>query len=364
MDIICLKKRDQAICEQINGANVLRIPLTHKRLGIVRYFFEYALSFVMMSIAISYLFVRKRYDCIQVCTMPDFLVFTTIIPKLLGAKVLLDLHEPTPEVWVTKFGNRLCPLLLLQEKMEQWAISYADMSLTVTEKLRRRFVERGADINKITVIPNVCEDVFEKTFYDSLKEKPTVTDNVFRLVTHGLIEERYGHDLVIKALKILHDNLPGIHYYIIGAGEYKQNLVELVQKLDCGDRAHFLGFLSFEDLLQELLKADVGIIAMEKSPYSELVDTNKMYEYIAMRKPVILSRLSAVEENFDDSCVMFFEPGNHEDLARCIAELYYSPEKRHDLAENAYRRYEKMRWSETKRIYLDVVEDLIGKKRG
>ena len=116
---------------------------------------------------------------------------------------------------------------------------------------------------------------------------------------------------------------------------------------------------SFSYLLQRLREADVGIIAMNRSPYSELVDTNKMYEYMALRKPVIISRLSAVEENFDDSCVMFFEPGNHEDLARCIVELYHDTQKRRTLAENAYRRYEKMRWRESKKIYLKVIEDLV-----
>ena len=59
---------------------------------------------------------------------------------------------------------------------------------------------------------------------------------------------------------------------------------------------------------------------------------------------------------------MFFEPGNHEDLARCIVELYHNPEKRNELAENAYRHYEKIRWKETKKIYLKVIENLNGKK--
>ena len=119
----------------------------------------------------------------------------------------------------------------------------------------------------------------------------------------------------------------------------------------------------FRDLLQELLKADIGIIAMKRSPYSELVDTNKMYEYIACRKPVIISRLPAVEDTFDESCVMFFEPGNHEDLARCIVELYNHPEKRKELSENAYHRYEKIRWRKAKKIYLKVIEELIGERK-
>ncbi len=101
---------------------------------------------------------------------------------------------------------------------------------------------------------------------------------------------------------------------------------------------------------------------MNRSPYSELVDTNKMYEYIALRKPIIISRLRVVEENFDESCMMFFEPGNVEDLSKCIVELYRDQQKRRTLAENAYRRYEKMRWRKTKRRYLRVIENLAAEK--
>jgi len=62
--------------------------------------------------------------------------------------------------------------------------------------------------------------------------------------------------------------------------------------------------------------------------------------------------------------VRFFEPGNHEDLARCIVELYGDPQKRRALAKNAYRRYEKMRWGETKTIYTRVIEDLVDVRAG
>ena len=105
-----------------------------------------------------------------------------------------------------------------------------------------------------------------------------------------------------------------------------------------------MGFVPINELLQRLRAAHVAVVAMNRSPYSELVDTNKMYEYIALRKPIIISRLPAVEENFDDSCMMFFEPGNHEDMARCIVELYDDPQKRRELAENAYRKVQRYDW--------------------
>jgi len=359
VDVICLRKNGQSAFEKVGGVRVVRIPLKHKRAGIFRYFTEYALSFFLTAGVLLFLFLCNRYACIQVSTMPDFLIFTTIIPKLLGSKVLLDLHEPTPELWKTKYGKRLRMLLLLQVKIEQLAIRYADRCITVTETIRYRFSERGAEMGKITVIPNVCEEAFEEAFSQATLARHDSRNSILRLVTHGLIEERYGHDMVVEALEYLRDDLPDIHYYIFGDGEYKTKLEKFVQNFTCRDRVHLMGFLLFPDLLHGLLNADVGVIAMKRSPYSELIDTNKMYEYIALHKPVITSRLPAVEENFDDSCLMYFEPGDFKDLARCIRELYHNPPKRILLAENAHRRYEKMRWGTTKKTYVRVIEELV-----
>jgi glycosyltransferase involved in cell wall biosynthesis len=271
---------------------------------------------MLFSVLLLPLFFRMRYARIQVSTMPDFLVFTTIVPKLLGARVLLDLHEPVPELWTTKYGERHGFLLMLQKKIEKAAIGYADACITVTKKLRERFGERGADIDKISVVPNVCEEIFDQRFSASTQAGQD-SDGRFRLVTHGLIEERYGHEIVVRALE------------------------------DLGE---------VDELIQDLLSADVAVIPTQKSPYSELVDTNKMYEYIALHKPVIASRLAAVEENFDDEAIMFFQPGSHRDLARCIRELFHSKEKRSSLVEKAYYRYTKMCWSETRMQYVAFVE--------
>jgi glycosyltransferase involved in cell wall biosynthesis len=356
LDVICLKKKGQKAFELVRGVRVFRIPLTHKRAGWTRYFFEYSLSFLMISCLLIYLFIRNRYRVIQVCTMPDFLVFVTLIPKLCGAKIILDLHEPEPELWITKYGQkRLRVLLWPQVKLEQWAIRYADWSITVTETLRRRFAERGANINNITVIPNVTD---EKAFDLVQICEQRKSFSIFRLVTHGTIARRYGHEITIKAVNHLRNEVPNLRFEILGDGEYKNALINLVEELGCGDRVSFLGHLPHSDLVKTLIKADVGVIAMERSPYSELIDTNKMYEYIHLRKPIIASKLPGVEINFDDSCMMLFEPGNYRDLARCIVELYNNPEKRYELAENAYSRYEKMRWSITNWVYCEIFEKL------
>jgi spore maturation protein CgeB len=94
------------------------------------------------------------------------------------------------------------------------------------------------------------------------------------------------------------------------------------------------------------------------SPWADLCQPNKLFEYIAMKKPVIVSRLRAIESILDETCVMYFEPGDPEDLARSVLEIYNHPDKGRKLAENAYNRYERIKWQKTKKLYLDIVEGL------
>lgn len=357
VDMICLREKNQKAIEIVQGVCVYRIPMKHKRGTVLRYVIEYALSFMIMSVVVLYRFLRYRYKVIHVSTMPDFLVFTSLIPRLFGAKVLLDLHEPTPEIWLTKFGDRKDFFYWLQVKMEQWSIWYSHRCITVTETLRRRFGERGADTSKISVVSNVSNNEVFSPGNSSLDRNR----DRFTLMTHGLIDERIGHETVIGAVAMLHDKIPGIHYEICGCGEYEEALKKRVHDMGCDDLVSFLGYLPFSDLLTNLRQSDVGVIPMQRNPYSELIDTNKMYEYISMRKPVIASRLTGVEANFDETCLKLFEPGNSNELAECILDLYNNPDQIPTLVENAYARVQtKNSWENTRRTLLDNVHALAG----
>jgi glycosyltransferase involved in cell wall biosynthesis len=356
VDVICLKRKKQQYFEKINGANVYRIPIRRKRGKLFQYFLEYFFSFIAMSNLLFLFYIRKRYDAIQINTLPDFMVFVTILPKLLGAKIILDLHEPTPELWKTKYGENSYPAVRkLLENIEQSAIRYSDHSITVTSALRSRYIERGAHKNKLTVVPNVCNEEIYKPRASTL----TNSNGHFTLITHGLIDERYGQKTAIHAINTIKNKIPQIKYEILGYGkkEFIYSLENMIQSLKCNDQIELLGYLSFQDYLNKLYHADIGVLSMLRSPYSELIDTNKMYEYIAIKTPVIVPNLAPIRKNFDDSCLTFFEPGNYKDLARCIHYLYENPDKRIEKANRAYKKFKKMRWENSKNIYLDVYKN-------
>jgi glycosyltransferase involved in cell wall biosynthesis len=355
--IICLNsQRGEKLTaeEVIDGVHLYRIPVVRKKTGVKRYVYEYLLFFLLAAFKVTRLHLKHPFDAIQVNTMPDFLVFASLVPKVLKSKVVLMMHEPVPELWETLYGSR-SPRIL--EWVEQAALDYADAVLTVTQQLKDTYVSRGADPSKISVILNVPDERL-LTSARPLEDR-TPTNGRFTLICHGAVEKRYGHDTMLEAVDLIKSQLPAVRLRILGRGSYAEEFVSQIGLMGLGEYVQYLGYLPTPVMLEELNAADVGIVAQESSSYSNLVHTNKMYEYIALGKPVLATRLKSVCAYFGDDAIAYFEPGNPESLAAAILDLYHHPEKRQLLVGTARRLYERYRWEKQREIYLSVYRQLL-----
>jgi glycosyltransferase involved in cell wall biosynthesis len=84
-----------------------------------------------------------------------------------------------------------------------------------------------------------------------------------------------------------------------------------------------------------------------------------MYDYLAFGKPVIASRLRAVQAYFDKGSLYYFEPGDPESLAKGVLDLYQHPDKRQALVEHSQRLYDRYRWEKQKDVYLSAYRALL-----
>jgi glycosyltransferase involved in cell wall biosynthesis len=294
-------------------------------------------------------------------------VFVSLIPKLSGARVVLHMHEPMPELFETIFDKWYKKFFILLIKlMERLSIGYADQVLTVTSEMRGKFESRGTDIDKITVILNVPDDrLFRPERYRQIKEKVAVIKKEnrdkgkFRILCHGAIEERCGFDVVVKAVARLKEDIPGIEFRFMGYGDYLHDVLALAENLSVEEQVTYLGFVPFEVMIEEILAADVTVVPVKKNPYSVLVHTNKMYEYIALQKPVVISKLDSVAAYFTEDSLMFFEPDSDEDLAKQLSYAFARPEEMSRRVGNSTRIYKTYRWEQEREKYLSVYWNLL-----
>ncbi len=364
--VVCLRKRGEAARETVEGVHVHRLPVGHRRGNILRYLFEYNLFFALAFMRLVRLHRRLNFVAVQVNTMPDYLVFAALYPKVKGARVVLHLHEPVPELFRTMFHDRWYTgwFIALVKIAEQRAIRFADRAITVTEEMKRNYVARGADAGKITVVVNVPDDRhFRIENFAHLRDRIAAIKaeeraaGVFRVLTHGAIEKRYGFDLIVRGVAMAREHVPGIQFRFMGEGGYLADVLRIAETVNMTDRVQHLGFLPFEQMIEEILLADVCVVAVQENPYSVLVHTNKMYEYVALRRPVIASRLASVAAYFPDDALLFFEPGRDESLAGTLRHAFENPDEMARRVEAATAIYQRYRWESERRKYLAVYTD-------
>jgi glycosyltransferase involved in cell wall biosynthesis len=353
VDVICEPLSKDKVEEVINRVHVYRLPARLKRGGIIPYVTSYIRFFFSAAFKLTTLHLRHRYSLIQVNTMPDFLVFVTLIPRLMGAKVGLFMYEPMPELWATLYNNRLIVRLL--QVLQRWAIGYAHVVFAVTQQQKETFVARGANGDKITVILNVPDPRFWEQFVPAT----TAPKEHFTLICHGAIEERYGHDTMLQAIERVRAQIPNLCLRILGNGSYRDEFLAQIKARGLETTVQYLGWVPLQQMVEELHNADVGIVAQKSSHYSNLVHTGKMYDFLAFGKPVLASRLGAVRAYFGEDDFRFFEPGDAESLAEGILDLYQHPYRRQVLVENSQRLYRQYKWEKQKEIYLSAYQALM-----
>src|SRR5215470_6897122 len=87
VDVICLRRSQQKRCEVDGGVSIYRMPMS-RRFGLaLPITVLYWCCFLLLAAAtVTWLHLKHAYDVIVVHNMPDFLVFSALLPKLLGAR--------------------------------------------------------------------------------------------------------------------------------------------------------------------------------------------------------------------------------------------------------------------------------------
>jgi glycosyltransferase involved in cell wall biosynthesis len=355
VDVICLRRPNESRYERKGALTIRRLSVPRDRGGLLRYVLQYGAFMTLAGLIVGVRHLRRRYDLIQVNTIPDSLVFAALIPKLCGARVVLDLHECMPEFLATKFGLPSAhPVVRLVTRIERVSIRFADFAFTCTEPMRQTFIARGAPPEKLAVI--LCSfglgvDPAAATIPRETPGRP------FTLICHGTIEERYGLDTLVHAVALAQSEIPSLRLLIYGEGSDRPRIMSLVHQLGLEGRVSFSkGWVPLEELVTAIRSADVGVVAIKRDPYRDLTLCHKMFDYVSLRTPAIVSRTRAVEDYFDESCFGLFTAGDPADLARAIRELYQQPALRRRLAEHAAEVSKPYFWSQHREGYRRIVE--------
>jgi len=358
VDVLCLRDDDESPTEMVDGVQIYRLPVKrHRGRGLVVQLFEYLAFFMLVVLRLFSLQGRRGYGTVQCHNLPDFLIFAAFWPRLRGAQLILDLHDLMPDFYAARFGNRMdswpVKLVLLQEKL---SCRFAHQVITVTELWRQTLIQRGVPAAKIAVVMNVAHD---QLFVPGQIQAETSVNGSFNVIYHGTITHRYGVDLAVQAIDRLRADDVDVHLTILGDGDYRDDIVEMVERLGLGESVHLSqGFLPTNELPSLISRADVGIVPNRDDLFTDALLPTKLLEYVALGVPVIAARTSGISGYFNDTEVEFFSPGNSDELADCIRHLYNDSTRRKELVQNTSEFNRHYSWARVAEEYGDLVERL------
>src|SRR6266566_2230455 len=216
------------------------------------------------AVEVTRLHRRERYDVIHVHTMPDFLVFSALGAKLLGARVILDVHDLMPELFASKFGvARSHRLIRVLEQVERWSISFADRAVAVHRPHLRALVEHGNPVEKFDVLMNLPDPAL----FSPRREPPPASP--FTLVYHGMVGSRHGLDVAVRAVALAREQVPDVQLRIIGDGDYFPEVRRVVEELVVEENVRLdQGLVPIEQLIPILREASVGVVPILDDPFT------------------------------------------------------------------------------------------------
>jgi colanic acid/amylovoran biosynthesis glycosyltransferase len=157
------------------------------------------------------------------------------------------------------------------------------------------------------------------------EEKGDITD--FRLITIGRLHASKGHDVLLRAMKLLRDRGADVSLRLAGAGGERESLGILAADLGIADRTRFLGSLSEDELIEELKTSDAFVLASHAEPLGVVY-----MEAMAMGVPAIGTAAGGVGEIIATGVDgILVQPNNPEQLADAIAGLMNDEDRRQKL---------------------------------
>lgn len=359
VDVIALRRDGQPAFERVEGVNVYRVQRRKRNeRGPFAYLSRLGLFLVRSCWRLSCLHLKHRYDLVQVHSVPDFEVFAAWLPKLCGAKVLLDIYDISPEFYLSKFGvDRTAPVYRLLVRIERAACRFADHVIAANDLWQKLLISRSVPADRCSVFINYLDP---RVFYPHERRRK---DSRFVMLYPGVLNWHQGVDLAIRAFAKVRAQLPQAEFVIHGDGGERPRLMELAESLGVREHVMFKDVVPLADVPQIMADADVGVVAKRVDVFGNEAYSTKIIEFMSQGVPVVVSGTKIDRHYFDDSVVRFFTPEDPDDLAEAILSVARGAELRERLVRNGRAYAARFSWAEKKKDYLAVVERLVRAER-
>lgn len=291
----------------------------------------------------------RDFDIIHVHADYSFAAIASVFLKTwFGLPLVIGCHGHGHSL----FGNYMADLIerFYTAIIGKAVLNRADKVIVATPSEEKFLCKLGVDEQKITIIP---VGVYLETWAPYLDDDISSFDKKYHLNNKRVILvatqiiRRKGIEYLIKAMPKLIENYPTATCLIVGDGDYKKKLEQVVSDLELTSYVQFTGLLTGRDLALAYKSAEVFVLPslLEGQPTCVM-------EAFIFSKPVIATDIDGVRDYFKEVAILV-PPRSSVDLASAINQVFAEKETARKLGEQGKALVE------SKFTWQRIVEDII-----
>jgi glycosyltransferase involved in cell wall biosynthesis len=182
----------------------------------------------------------------------------------------------------------------------------------------------------------------------------------FVIMYHGSLIERNGLDLAVEALARVSATIPGVELRIYGSpNAFLERVMASVRRRGLDRFVRYLGPKMSEQIAEAIEDCDLGIIPNQRSIFTEINTPTRIFEYLALGKPVITPRAPGICDYFSEDSLIYFELGNAEDLASKIEYAFRHPQEMMEVTKRGQEVHRVHTWSQERTKLINLVAHLL-----
>ena len=243
---------------------------------------------------------------------PDVIVgFTGVISPFWGAMLAEENHIPYIDYWLDA-TDQLVPEAFLRpfaRMIQRGTLTKATMVLTINETLREYVIQLGADPSTTQVLPGGVDlRTFDPAATDSqrMRDKYGLGKDDLVLFFMGWIYDFAGLQEAVLELARYREARPDLKLLIVGEGEFYPRLQEIVRENHVEESVVFTGKVPYTEIPELIAAADVALLPAHDNEIMRNAVPIKIYEYLAMHKPTICTKLSGIMREFGHNCGILY----------------------------------------------------------
>jgi glycosyltransferase involved in cell wall biosynthesis len=355
VDVIALRQRGQPARAVLDGVNVYRVQVrTIDERGPLSYLYRVVRFLIVSGLFLAKRHLSERYQLVHVHSVPDFLVFAALVPKLTGTPVILDIHDVLPELYASKFHVSNEGLVFrLMVLLERISIAFANHVIVANHLWCERVALRSKRPEKCSPVRNYPAS---RLFSPEARNRAS---GKFLITYPGSLNWHQGVDVAISAFSKIKDHVPNAEFHIYGEGPAKQSLIDLAHSLNLDRRVIFHNPLPTDQIVKIMANTDLAVEPKRAgSAFGNEALSMKILEFMAVGVPLVVSRTKIHQFYYDDSLVTYYSDDNEDELAANMLRLMREVPLREQLVRNALKYVQKNNWEVEKSRYIRIVDSL------